>query len=202
MDLKLFKNINQIEKTKTPIQTTIRRSSFERPVSETASPTNSSSQIRFITPPQQPSSPFRSGSTQNTAVSPRPQTIEQQEPIIKKEPIPLQEPPKIQYLPQKHELPDNYDQKQNQNQIFKQEIAQPIKVVVKSNASVNTEEIKCLVKGTQIDNDLVKTLVKSTNTDGKFDPNWIKPENKRVNHFNEGFRIYYDNVGLDLSNLF
>lgn len=61
------------------------------------------------------------------------------------------------------------------------------------NAASNTEEPKVHAAATNTD-DLVKKTHRGMNTEIKLDMVTTKALKMKVNHFNEGFRTYYDDV--------
>jgi hypothetical protein len=61
------------------------------------------------------------------------------------------------------------------------------------NTASNTEETKVQAAATNTD-DLIKKVHRGTNTDIKLDMVTTKALKMKVNHFNEGFRTYYDDV--------
>lgn len=64
----------------------------------------------------------------------------------------------------------------------------------KSNAGVNTDNMNKSSIGTVIDRELIRTHTKAVNTDLRWDHLELKKKNGKTNHFNEGFRSYYDEV--------
>lgn len=218
MYLYLF-SFYQTEKSKVPLQTTIRSpptnlSHFN--YNENPNNDNSSVQFRFVNPAQSPPqssqvSFIQPSSSQYNRASPtlkqtsllessnlnksQPNTVvqfrsltsppSQPQPINVFSPIPSHPSAQIQTQvgeTQSKQLPlsVSHSQSQQTNEIDRR------------NVGMNTEERERLVKGTQVDKDLIKKVAKSTNTDLKLDQ--IEQKKAKPNHFNEGFKIYFDNV--------
>lgn len=66
----------------------------------------------------------------------------------------------------------------------------------RSSVGVNTDYTHKSSIGTMIDRDLLRPLHKGVNTDLRWDQLDLKQPKKKLNHFYEGFRSYYDEVKL------
>ena len=63
-----------------------------------------------------------------------------------------------------------------------------------ANSAANTEDVKTSVASTMVGNDLVKMINRGMNTDLLKDKVFVKQPKPKINHYNEGFRTYYDDV--------
>ena len=70
------------------------------------------------------------------------------------------------------------------------------------NATANTEDVPTSNTGTMTDKDLNRTYNRGTNTELKLDQVTVKQPKSKINHYNEGFRTYYDDVRFFLAFIF